>query len=602
MELPHSPYLFFMGVGDFAIVKDDYKGKEVSYYVERNFEKVARKIFGSTPEMMGFFSKILGVEYPWIKYSQIVARDYVSGAMENTTATLHSEYLQQNARELTDGNKYEDYISHELFHQWFGNLVTAESWSNLALNESFATYSEVLWREYKYGKDDAAAHEYNDLLTYLYSGGAGKELVRFNYRDKEDMFDAVSYQKGGRILKMLRNYVGDSAFFKSLNVYLTTHKFKNAEAHQLRLAFEEVTGKDLNWFFNQWFFGSGHPQLDITYQYDSLAGVANVYVKQVQENQIFKLPFAIDVYENGIKKRYNVVMKNKADTFRFSVAQRPGLINVDADKMLLADKKDNKSLRNYIEQYRYPRTYIDRKEAIDYCIVHMNKPEAKGLLSEALNDPYHGLRESVLAAFAEDVAVLNKDDIAIIENVASKDEKKTTRAAAISVLAEIDNPKYKSTFLAGTKDSSYSVAGASLAALAMADEALAVSLLPQLKSDAKGRLEKAVKNVEVFTKGDADYNELTSRFDSVNTFEKLTEYNWYLNFLSNVHNTENFKKGIDRIIAFRNLVGGYDIRYKNKFNRQLQKVILKKEKAKTQENTSALDLQIQYVEEKIKGA
>ncbi|MCW3109448.1 MAG: family peptidase, partial [Segetibacter sp.] len=153
MTLPHSPYLFFMGVGDFAIVKDNYKGKEVSYYVEKDFEKVARKIFGLTPEMMRFYSKILGVEYPWDKYSQMVGRDYVSGAMENTSATLHSEYLQQNARQLVDGNKYEDYISHELFHQWFGDLVTAESWSNLTVNESFANYSETLWNEYKHGQD-----------------------------------------------------------------------------------------------------------------------------------------------------------------------------------------------------------------------------------------------------------------------------------------------------------------------------------------------------------------------------------------------------------------------------------------------------------------
>ncbi len=91
MDLPHAPYLFFMGVGDYAVIKDTYKGKEVNYYVEKEYAPVARKIFGHTPEMMGFFSKITGVEYPWVKYSQIVGRDYVSGAMENTTATLHQE-------------------------------------------------------------------------------------------------------------------------------------------------------------------------------------------------------------------------------------------------------------------------------------------------------------------------------------------------------------------------------------------------------------------------------------------------------------------------------------------------------------------------------
>jgi aminopeptidase N len=124
MDLPHSPYLFFMGVGDFAIIKDSYKGKEVSYYVEKEQAAYAKGVFGLTPEMMKFYSNKLGVEYPWQKYNQMVGRDYVSGAMENTTATLHQESAYQNARQLTDGNGWETVICHELFHQWFGDYVT----------------------------------------------------------------------------------------------------------------------------------------------------------------------------------------------------------------------------------------------------------------------------------------------------------------------------------------------------------------------------------------------------------------------------------------------------------------------------------------------
>ncbi len=167
MDLPHSPYLFFMGVGDYAIVHDTYKGKDVNYYVEPDYAPVARRIFGLTPEMMGFYSRILGVEYPWVKYSQMTARDYVSGAMENTTATLHTDALQQDARQLTDGNKYEEYVAHELFHQWFGDLVTTESWSNLTVNESFANFSETIWAEYKHGKDAGDATNFHDIEKYL---------------------------------------------------------------------------------------------------------------------------------------------------------------------------------------------------------------------------------------------------------------------------------------------------------------------------------------------------------------------------------------------------------------------------------------------------
>jgi aminopeptidase N len=227
MELPHAPYLLFMGVGDFAVIKDSYKDKEVSYYVDKEYASVARKIFGLTPQMIAFYSKITGVDYPWAKYSQITGHDYVSGAMENTTATLHSDAAQQDARELTDGNNWELVVAHELFHQWFGDYVTTESWSNITLNESFANYSETLWNEYKYGKDAGDDQNFGDMQGYLQSNSGKKDLVRFYYNDKEDVFDAVSYNKGGRILHMLRNYIGDSAFFKALNLYLTTNKFKS---------------------------------------------------------------------------------------------------------------------------------------------------------------------------------------------------------------------------------------------------------------------------------------------------------------------------------------------------------------------------------------
>ncbi|MGB0892759.1 MAG: M1 family metallopeptidase, partial [Flavobacteriaceae bacterium] len=256
----HAPYLFFMGIGEYEIVKDSYKNIPVNYYVEKEYAPYAKDIFGLTPEMIGFFADKLGVEYPWNKYSQIVARDYVSGAMENTTAVIHGESAYQTPGQLIDENIQENTIVHEVFHHWFGDLVTSESWSNLTLNESFANYSEYLWREHKYGKLNADMHLYKESQAYMNGQNYDKNLVRFYYDDKEDMFDEVSYNKGGVILHMLRKYIGDEAFYTSLKKYLNENKYKSAEVHQLRLILESVTGKDLNWFFNQWFLASGHPQ------------------------------------------------------------------------------------------------------------------------------------------------------------------------------------------------------------------------------------------------------------------------------------------------------------------------------------------------------
>jgi len=151
---------------------------------------------------------------------------------------------------------------------------------------------------------------------------------------------------------MLRNHVGDSAFFRSLHLYLTTNKFKSAEAHQLRMAFEEVTGKDLNWFWNQWYFGSGHPILDIEYVYDDEKRQVDVIVSQKQEGAPFILPVAVDIYEGEKKDRRQVWLRNRADTLRFSYTRRPDLVNVDGDKVLLAEKTDHKTLDNYAHQYK----------------------------------------------------------------------------------------------------------------------------------------------------------------------------------------------------------------------------------------------------------
>jgi aminopeptidase N len=558
MELPHSPYLFFMGIGDYAVVKDTYKGKEVNYYVEKDYEKVARKIFGLTPEMMQFFSeKVTGVEYPWVKYSQIVGKDFVSGAMENTTATLHQESAQQNARELLDGNNWEGTIAHELFHQWFGDYVTAESWSNITVNESFADYSELLWAEYKYGADAGGFEQYKEMQNYLGSGNSAKDLVRFYYHDKEDVFDQVSYQKGGRILHMLRNYVGDQAFFASLNKYLTTNKFGNGSATKLRLAFEEVTGKDLNWFFNQWYFGSGHPKLEINYAYDEAAHKAQVFIKQTQTgDKVFKLPIAVDIYYGAQKTRHQVWANSKSDTFSFAAATKPDLINVDGDKVILSDKRDNKTLAEFIHQYTYAGKYLDRREALDFASKKMSDPTAYQLHVKALNDPFDRIRAKAIQGLA--LAKLDDATLAKLESIAKNDSHRTVRADAIDLLAKSGNKSYKDLYLSSTKDSSYSVAGAGLVALSTVDSVAAYKLAMDLsKQPTKGRLTAAIANVIVAFGDESAYDFILGNFSSMSFGqEKFTAMSSVAEFLAKISDQQKFEKGVDEIVKFRDEIPG----------------------------------------------
>jgi aminopeptidase N len=555
MDLPHAPYLFFMGVGDFAIVKDQYKGREVSYYVEKEYAPVARKIFGNTPEMMKFFARVLAIEYPWNKYSQIVGRDYVSGAMENTTATIHQESAQQDARELVDGNNWENTIAHELFHHWFGDLVTSESWSNLTLNESFANYSEYLWQEYKYGKDAALEHHFNEMNGYLQSHSEQKDLVRYYYEEKENMFDAVSYNKGGRVLHMLRNFVGDSAFFKSLNLYLVRNKFGTAEAHQLRIAFEEVTGRDLNWFWNQWYFGAGHPRLSIDYVYNNDAKEVKVIVKQLQDKKIFRLPIAVDVYNGQNKVRHNVWLKNRIDTLSFSFASTPDLVNVDADKMLLVEKKDNKTFANFMHQFRYAGNYLDRREAIDFA-ADSEDPQAFELIKMATQDKYHGIRAYALNRIDWREEKFRSAMEPILRDLASHDPKSTVRGLALSFLGGYGKEEYRELFAKNLNDSSYSVAGAALDGLMLIDSGSAIAHARKLSNTkTKGKLLESVTRVLMLSGDPGVFEQVTRTFDSLPFSQaKFNLVQPMIQMLIKVDNTEQFKKGVDLVVAFRDQI------------------------------------------------
>ncbi len=552
MDLPHSPYLFFMGVGDYAIIKDSYEGKEVAYYVEKQYAPVARKIFGLTPEMIKFYSQRLGVDFAWQKYDQITGRDYVSGAMENTTATLHSDAAQQNARELKDGNGWEDVIAHELFHQWFGDLVTCESWSNITVNESFADFSETLWNEYKYGKDKGDMKNYDDMQGYLNSNSDDKTLVRFYYADKEDVFDAVSYPKGGRVLNMLRNYLGQDAFFASLKKYLTNNRFKNGEAQQLRLAFESITGQDLNWYWNEWYYGKSEPNLDISYVYNDTAHTAKVIVQQKQTQQVFKMPVNIDIYNGATKTRHQVWIQNPVDTFTFSYTTKPDLINFDGDKILLCRKTDHKTVDNFKAQWKYAPLYVDRIEALDYFADNKMTYE----LSLGLNDKFYGVRSYALDKLAADSGILNNQIIlAQVQRIALNDEHNKTKSRAIAMLAATKDAQYKPIFEKAVNDSSYSVAGAALKGLINSDSANAYVLAKKYSTDAKGDLEDAIASILIIHGSEEDYDAVVKNYDAMPLGQsKVIATPQFCTYLLKINDALKIKAGVDKVIAFRNLI------------------------------------------------
>ncbi|MCU0346774.1 MAG: alanyl aminopeptidase [Saprospiraceae bacterium] len=483
MDMPHAPYLVMIAVGEFAVVSEKWNGKPVDYYVEPKFEKYAKNIFPHTPEMLQFFSDKLGVNYPWQKYSQVVVRDYVSGAMENTTAVIFGEFMQGTDRQLVDARQNETIVAHEMFHHWFGDYVTCESWSNLTLNEGFANYSEYLWLEKKHGRDEADFHRLQEMNGYMQSAAqAIHPLIDYGYANKEDMFDAHSYNKGGLILHMLRNYVGDDAFFTALQYYLKKNAFTEVEADELRLAFEDVTGEDLNWFFNQWFFEKGQPALTVEYDYDEEAKEVNVIVVQTQDPKempaVFTLPVGVDVYVDGKVTRHNLRIDQRQQTFKIPAAKDPELIVFDGDGVLLADVTEDKSQEEYIYQYKNASNFQHKIRALGE-IVESESPEAKAVVKGALDDKFWLFR-----LFAIESAVLDgqvEDRIAVL---AEKDPHSDVRESAMRKLGSTEDKKYAPLAArAVEKDPAIKVVSAALETLLALDKEAALTTAKKLEKE-----------------------------------------------------------------------------------------------------------------------
>ncbi len=500
MDLPHAPYLVMMAAGDFAIVSERWRGKEIQYYVEPKYEKYAKAIYKNVPEILEFYSTRLGVVYPWQKLAHIVVRDYVSGAMENTTAIIYGEFMNGTERELIDKDQNESVVAHEMFHHWFGDLVTAESWSNLTVNESFADFSEGLWFEHKYGQESGDAHRREVMDGYFGEAENKKHnLVDFKYNSREDMFDAHSYNKGGSILHMLRNYLGDDAFFEGTKKYLTDNAYKTGEAHQLRLAMEEVCGQDLNWFFNQWYFSSGHPVLDVKYEYDEAAKKAKVIVTQNQDPKdgvpaIFDLPLAVDIYDATGKapRREKIRMTKRTQTFSFDAPTKPALVDFDGDRMLLAQKTDNHSEEEYMFMLANSSRYLARMEALEFLRESEN-PKAQASIKKAVNDKYWEIRQEAIKALKlkEDPSVLDK-----IAPLAESDPRSSVRSTVLSKLAASKDVKWAATYRSVlAKEKAYPVIGSAMQALYKVDAPAAMEMAKKYENDENADLVNSVGSI-----------------------------------------------------------------------------------------------------------
>jgi aminopeptidase N len=393
---PHASYLMTLVVGKFDIVRDDWRGKEVSYYVPVGHKADIRRSFGRTPEMIDFFSRRFGIDYPWEKYTQVVVEQFTAGGMENTTATTLNDYALLDERALLDGD-VDDLVSHELGHQWWGDLVTCKDWAHIWLNEGFASYCEILWEEHRHGADGAQLDLWNKLHAAAIDGRSRKvemsrPIVDRRYPNEDSMFDGRAYPKGAWVLHMLRKQLGDDVFFKGLRTYGNENRYKSVETSDFRKVMERISGRDLERFFYDWTERPGHPVLNVGVKYLPDTKQVRVEVKQTQQGEAFHFPLPLLIQEltDGIPAPKKPVelrdlekqlpepvghanakaeVTEKDQVFFFNVAKRPGLIVIDPDLTVFCEMTEDKGDDLWRNQLRTGSTAVARMTAA----VHLGK-------------------------------------------------------------------------------------------------------------------------------------------------------------------------------------------------------------------------------------
>jgi aminopeptidase N len=494
--------------------------------------------------------------------------------MENTTATIHGDFLYQTTRELLDDDN-ESIIAHELFHHWFGDLVTCESWSNLPLNESFANYSQYLWDEHAYGRMEADEHAFSEMDGYFLSAETGGhvDMIRFDYVSKEDMFDGHSYNKGGRILHMLRTHLGDDAFFEALKNYLNDNKYQSTEIHELRMQFEKVSGQDLNWFFNQWFLSSGHPIVKITQKYDATKQQLKVSIQQKQDTKnwpLFQLPIEIDIYQNGAVRKEKVWITDATQTFTFDkIATAPDLVNVDATKTTLWKKEDQKPTNQWVYQMNNAPLWLDKKEAFDK-LKTSNDADAISAIVKALGHEKYNIRLMAINRLTK-AAIKQGDAVnAKLIDLAQNDKNSTVRSEALFALTEYfsNNPTTDKALEAGLKDSSYLVLSTALKGLGDTRGASGLALARKYQDEPNSKVNLAVASVYAKYGGEEEWQFFEDNVTELNGNNKIYFFQHLFSYAINqkddvtikaipifVDEIESDNVWYSRLVAFRMLYG-----------------------------------------------
>jgi aminopeptidase N len=502
-DKPHATYLISLVAGYFKKVEDEYHGIPLAFYTPASEIQQAANSFGDTKDALAFFEQEIGIPYPWAKYYQVCVNDFVAGGMENTSITT-----------LTDSTLFTDQtenirssdglMSHELAHQWFGDLVTCKDWSHVWLNEGFATYYAHLYDAHKNGRDS--------MLYGLYQSAAGitgrtddtKAIVQREYNSPDEQFSYLAYPKGGWVLHMLRSQLGEALYRRCIRTYLERHQYGTVVTEDLNAVIEELSGRSYDRFFDQWVYHAHHPELEINYSWDERGKLAKLAISQNQKLSesvlLFQFPLTIRFKVGGENLDRSVTVKDQSEDFYFALPAAPKLVRVDPNYTLLAKIKFNVPEAMLSEELADKSDVIGRLLAIEQLANKKDKASVDRLKTVLNNDPFYGVRieaahalrsihsDEAFAALQDALAqkdarvrqqVLESisgfyraDTYPILEKAAGREKNPDILAPAIRALGAYEKPKVHEVLVQCLSTESYrnSLADAAISAMRAQDD------------------------------------------------------------------------------------------------------------------------------------
>jgi len=408
--LPSSTYLITVVAGELDEVKDSWRGIPVDYFAPKGRGERLPINYGRTPAMMEFFSKKFGVDYPWEKYDQAMVDDFVAGGMENSSATTNASESLTNPKLVPEYlTNQDDLISHELTHQWFGDLVTCKDWSNIWLNEGFATFGETMWQEFHYGKDTADYTRWTAARGWFRQTSLfNKPIVRHDFFEDSDEFDGNAYGKAGWVLDMLRYQLGEDAFYAGLKHYLEANRGKNVVTSDFAKAIEESSHVNIDQFLSQWIYGPGAPRLDISYAYNDAKHQFVLTVKQTQKQKgsavgNFRVPVEIEITTATGAKLYPVIIgtdpDKDTDIFNLPSDSAPLIVLFDKGGHVLKFADFHKEKKEWLYQLKNASELADRADAVVALAKMTHDDDAIAAVGDAmLHDKAWGLRTVAIEA------------------------------------------------------------------------------------------------------------------------------------------------------------------------------------------------------------